>query len=233
MSISLPLEGEMSGRPERGAKIAALRCERNAPAVTAGEWDAGGTALPSVALPGISPTKGGDWQLQRRALTVSSGLLIDGLEHHAVALGQLDECVDALLRFIGVETEIEPDGAEADRRILCHAQRAAKIEIAFGLHRGGAEPEFQRCRHRLQRNAGASHQRLQQHVARAQFETRAAGGRMQPGDGKRPARLDLAGDRLVVDRAFGAKRDQRLRGVVAIGLLQRRLHGFQSGGVHF
>ena len=52
---------------------------------------------------------------------------------------------------------------------------------------------------RFERDAGAGHQGFEQHVARAQFHSRAAGGRMQAGDRERPAGLDLAGDVGVVD----------------------------------
>ncbi len=84
----------------------------------------------------------------------------------------------------------------------------------------------------FQRHAGTGHQRLQQHVAGAQFQARAAGRRMQSGDGERPARFHFAGNRLIVDRSFRPQRDQRAGSVVAIDVFQRRLHRFQASGIH-
>ena len=62
-------------------------------------------------------------------------LLVDGLEHHAIALGELQQRIDALLRLVGVEIEAQPDRAKADRRILGDAERAAEIEVALGRDR--------------------------------------------------------------------------------------------------
>src|SRR5262245_18974152 len=57
---------------------------------------------------------------------------LDGLVDHAIALGQLEELVQLLLRRVGVEIERQADLREADRRVLGDAERAAKIEIALG-----------------------------------------------------------------------------------------------------
>src|SRR6185295_4682358 len=61
----------------------------------------------------------------------------------------------------------------------------------------------------------------------------ATGGRMQAGNTKRAAGLDLAGDVGVVDRAFGSKRDHRGAGIALVALLDRRLHCAQCGCIHF
>ena len=63
--------------------------------------------------------------LDRRAL-------LDGLIHHAIALGELEELIELLLRRVGVDIEGEADLRKADRRILGDAERAAEIEIALG-----------------------------------------------------------------------------------------------------
>ena len=89
-----------------------------------------------------------------------------------------------------------------------------------------------RGRDRLQRDAGAGDQRLEQHVAGTQLEPRAAGRRMQARDRERAAGLDLAGDVGIVERALGLQGDQGGLGVGLVALLDRRLHGAQCGGVH-
>ena len=48
---------------------------------------------------------------------------------------------------------------------LVDAQRAAEVEVALGQDRAAAQTELERRRHRLQGDAGAGDQRLQQHVA--------------------------------------------------------------------
>ena len=55
------------------------------------------------------------------------------LQHHTIALGELHERVELVLRRVGVELEVEPDVGEADRRVLRDAERAAKVEIALRL----------------------------------------------------------------------------------------------------
>ena len=56
---------------------------------------------------------------------------LDGLIDHAIALGQLEQLIELVLRLIGVDIEAQPDLCKADRRILGNAKRAAKIEIAL------------------------------------------------------------------------------------------------------
>ena len=88
-------------------------------------------------------------------------------------------------------------------------------------------------RHRFQGHAGAGDQGFQQHVAGAEFESGAAGRRVQAGHRQRAAGLDLAGDAFVVDRALGFQRDHRGLGIGLVALLDRGLHGAEFGGVHF
>jgi hypothetical protein len=55
---------------------------------------------------------------------------------------------------------------------------------------------------------------------------------MQPGDGERPAGLDLAGDIAVVEAALGLERDEAGSGIGLQALLDRRLQRPQPGSVH-
>src|SRR5262245_53427487 len=85
----------------------------------------------------------------------------------AVSLRQLQQAVELLRRRLGVEVEVKPDGAEADRHLLADAERAAEVEVALGGHGAPADGDSQRRRDRPQRHPGAGRQRLQQHVAGA------------------------------------------------------------------
>src|SRR3954452_11694033 len=55
---------------------------------------------------------------------------------------------------------------------------------------------------------------------------------MQARNSERAPRLHLAGDALVVERAFGLERDQRRAGIGLVAVLDRRLHGTKFVGVH-
>ena len=55
------------------------------------------------------------------------------LQHDAVALGQLEQRGELLVVGVGVELEAQADVAEADRRGLVDAQRAAEVEVALGV----------------------------------------------------------------------------------------------------
>ena len=149
--------------------------------------------------------------------------VVQGLEDDAIALGQLQQLVELLLRRVGVDLEAQADRPEADRRRLVDAERAAEIEIALGLDDAVAQIDLKRRRDRLQRHAGAGDERLEQHVAGAQFRARAAARRMQAGDRERAAGLDLAGDVLVVEGALRPQGDDRRFGLGAVLVLQRRL----------
>jgi [protein-PII] uridylyltransferase len=58
--------------------------------------------------------------------------VLDGLIDHAIALGELQQLIELVLRRVGVDIEAQADLREADRRLLVDAERAAKIEIALG-----------------------------------------------------------------------------------------------------
>src|SRR6202166_3396991 len=103
----------------------------------------------------------------------------DRLIDDAIALGELEQLVELVLRHVGGDVEAQANLRQGDRRLLGDAERAAKIEIAFGRHRAGFERHVDRGRDRLERHAGAGDQSFEQHVARAQFHPGAAGRRMQ------------------------------------------------------
>src|SRR5579871_731418 len=163
--------------------------------------------------------------LDRRAVA-------DGLIDHAIALGELEQLIELVLRRIAVDVEAQANLRKADRRVLGDAEGAAEIEIALGRHGAGLERDIERGCHRLQGDAGAGDQRFEQHVAGAQFEPAAAGGGMQPGDRERAAGLDLAGDVGIVERALGLERDDGGLRRALVALLDRRLQRAQCGGVH-
>src|SRR5690242_17975706 len=68
----------------------------------------------------------------------------DGLINNAISLGQLEQLIELVGRGIGVEVEPQPDLRKADRGLLGDAERAAKIEIAFGRHRSGTQWNVER-----------------------------------------------------------------------------------------
>jgi hypothetical protein len=140
--------------------------------------------------------------------------------------------VELVPRRVGLDLEDEADLREPDRRILGNAERAAEIEIALRRYRSGFQGNVERRRHRLEGDAGAGDQRLEQHVAGAQLETGAAGRGMKAGNGERPAGLDLAGDVRVIEGAACTKRHHRRLRIGLVALLERRLHGAKRSGVH-
>lgn len=61
----------------------------------------------------------------------------------AIALGELHQRGHLLVREVAVDFHREADRAEADRRILDDAERAAKVEIALGVEPGVADGKSQ------------------------------------------------------------------------------------------
>ena len=96
--------------------------------------------------------------IQRFTVKAICGGLRQRLEDHAIAFRQFGQRVDALLRLVGVADRTPAGCRKTDRRVLGDAERAAKIQIAFGAHGAALEPELQRGRHGLQRDAGAGDQ---------------------------------------------------------------------------
>src|ERR1700733_10110899 len=95
---------------------------------------------------------------------------LQGLVDHAVALGKLEKLGELVIGRVGLDLEGKSDLRKPDWRVLGDAQRPAKVEIAFRGHRSGLERNIEGGRHRLEGDSGAGDQRLQQHVAGAQFE---------------------------------------------------------------
>src|SRR5215472_5881523 len=155
------------------------------------------------------------------------------LVDHAIALGELEQRVELVLRRVGLDVEAQANRRKTDRRILGHAERAAKVEIAFGRYLGGLERNVEGGRDRLERHAGAGDQCLQQHVAGTKLEPGAAGGGMQARDRERAGGLHLAGNVSIIERALGLQGDISGLRVALVALLERRLHGAQRSGVHW
>src|SRR5262249_5763556 len=166
-------------------------------------------------------------------LHLDRGAASERLVDDAIALGELEQRVELVRRRVGLDLEAQANRRKTDRRILGHAERAAKVEIAFGRYLAGLERDVERGRDRLERHAGAGDQRLQQHVAGTKFEPRAAGGGMQARDRERAPGLHLAGDVGIIERALGLQGDVGGLRVALVALLERRLHGAQRSGVHW
>src|SRR5256714_14958515 len=122
-----------------------------------------------------------------------------------VAVSQREERGDLVFRRVGVELKAQADGLEADRRVLGDAERAAEVEVAFGMTAALLHFDANGGGHGTERDAGAGDERFEQHVARARGEAVAAGGGVQSGGGQRLARLHAARD-AVAERALGLER---------------------------
>src|SRR5947207_4903015 len=157
---------------------------------------------------------------------------LERLIDDAVALGELEQLVELVLRRICLHLEAQANGRKADRRILDDPERAAEVEVALGADLGGLERNVERGRDRLERDAGAGDQRLEQHVAGAKFKSGSTRCRMQPGDRERTPGLHLASDVRVIERALGPQGDEGRFRVAFVALLERRLHGAQRSGIH-
>src|SRR5690348_1858518 len=87
--------------------------------------------VPARRVPGqlACPGSGGPWS--RGNARHQLGRMAQGLQHDAIALRQLQEAVDTVLRLVGVEREGQADRAKTDGRRAVDPQRAAEVEIAF------------------------------------------------------------------------------------------------------
>src|SRR6266545_7797884 len=134
----------------------------------------GGTTRPQVGLSwmnyrgcsvgSLSPLRGARERHRDRGATGKSRAIhphldrraaLERLVDHAVALGELEQLVELVLRRVGLDVEAQADLRETDRRVLGDAERAAEVEIAFGRHLGGLERDVDRSGDRLQGDAGA------------------------------------------------------------------------------
>ena len=135
------------------------------------------------------------------------GLVVEGLEHDAVALGELEQlsilsCGASVSTSKARRMSLKPTGAVLSTPSVPRKSRSPSAFTA-PLRRS----DFKRGRDGFQRHAGAGDERLEQHVARAQLRADAAGSGMQARDRERAAGLDLAGDVLVIELALRLQGD--------------------------
>ena len=57
---------------------------------------------------------------------------LNGLEDHAIFVGELHQLIQRSLRGIGVDVKGQADFLETDRDVLRDAERAAQIDVTFG-----------------------------------------------------------------------------------------------------
>ena len=65
---------------------------------------------------------------------------------HAIALCELEQLIELVLRGLGFDVKAQPDLRKSDRRIFRNAQCAAEIEISFRKHPTGAQRNVERGR---------------------------------------------------------------------------------------
>src|SRR5689334_16766493 len=175
-------------------------------------------------------------RLERRwsgcRLNRDAGRDAQGLEHHAVALGQLFQRGDLVGRGVGVELEPQPDRAKSHGCVLAHAQRPPKVEISLCPDLTAAHGKRQGYGHRAQRDAGTGHERLQQQVARAREHAGPAGRRVEAGLDQGAACLDAAADLLRIQLTACREGDEGTRGRGSVGFLQRGLQSLELVGLH-
>src|SRR5262252_107101 len=171
-------------------------------------------------------------ELRAAKLHLDRGAASERLIDDAIALGQLQELFELVGWRVGVDVEAQANGSKSNRRILGNAERTTEVEITLGRDRGGLDRNVERGRDRLEGDAGAGDQRLEQHVAGAQLEPGAAGRGMQACDRKRAPGLYFAGDMRVIERALGLQGDEGRFRLTLVALLERRLHGAQRGSIH-
>jgi len=58
--------------------------------------------------------------------------VLDGLVDHAIALGEIEQQIELVLRRRRIDVEAKADFVKPNRRFLIDAERTAKIEIALG-----------------------------------------------------------------------------------------------------
>ena len=109
--------------------------------------------------------------------------------------------------------------------VLHDAERAAEVEIALGPEAASPNRDLQRRRHGPQRHPRTRHQRLQQHVARADLEPGPPGRRMEARLDQRPARVHSTRNRRGVERAARREGDESGARLVPVALLERAPEG--------
>jgi hypothetical protein len=116
------------------------------------------------------------------------------MEDDAVALSEIEEPGHGSVPGVRIQLKVESDRAEANRSFLAHTKGPTKVDIALGVDDGRAELDTQRRGDGSERHAGTRHERLQQHVARAQLRAIAASGRVKSGLSEDSAGIDRAAD---------------------------------------
>src|SRR5437870_13588949 len=127
---------------------------------------------------------------------------------------------------------MEANGFEPYRRLLAHAEGAAKVEVSLRRDRTAAERDSQRRGNCAQRYSSTGHERLEQHIAGAESKSVAACRRVQAGFGKPLAGLHLTSDAFRIDFPSRFERDERGSRLFPIARLERRLQGPQLIRVH-
>jgi hypothetical protein len=143
----------------------------------------------------------------------------EGLVDDAVALGEPEQRRQLLVVGVGVELDLHPDLAEADRRLPVNTERAAKVEVTSATSRP-PRTGISSAVAAANRVTPAGDQCLEQHVARADLHARATGLagarsasrgasphlRPQSGPAGRPKSVAVPPDRLA---AGGSARSAR------------------------
>ena len=149
----------------------------------------------------------------------------------AITFGQSQEGGELFFGRIGVQIKAQSDLLKADWNFFGHGESSAKIEIAFGPNGRVAQWDIESGSDRTQSDAGTSHQRFEQHVARACAESIAASRGMKARFDQGFSGCDVAG-KAFADFAFGTKSNRSRLRFVPITLFERCLQRFQFIGIH-
>src|SRR5205085_12411093 len=97
--------------------------------------------------------------------------VLERLIHDTVALREPEQGIELLRARVGVQVEPQAYRLKPHRYVLRDAQRAAKIQVAFGGDGPAVERQGERRGDRLQRDPGAGNQGFEQQIARARRAT--------------------------------------------------------------
>jgi hypothetical protein len=120
---------------------------------------------------------------------------------------------------------VQSDLLKTDRNFFGHGESSAKIEIAFGPNGRVAQWDIESGSDRAQSDAGTSHQRFEQHVARACAESIPASRGMKARFHEGFSGCDIAGNAFA-DFSFGPKSDKRCLRFLPVTLFDWRLQRF-------
>jgi hypothetical protein len=65
-------------------------------------------------------------------LHIGLGAVLDRLEHDAIALDEFEQFITLVFWRVGIDVETQSDFRESNLHTVCNAERAAKVNIAFG-----------------------------------------------------------------------------------------------------